>query len=73
VATPEFPVAWLWTDTLASLLVEHDGVAPEAVLRWMQHPVAYRLDEGIDPLTLARRVLLGGGDEERSGGTPLTP
>ena len=66
MAIPENPVAWLWTDTLASLLVEHDGIAPEIVDPWVRRPVAYRLDDGGDPIVLARWVLLGvgeGGDE----------
>ena len=56
-------MAWLWTDTLASLLVEHDGVAPESLAVWVLRPVAYRLDDEGDPLVLARRVLLGMGED----------
>jgi hypothetical protein len=52
-------MAWLWTDTLAALLVEHDGVAPEGLSEWVRRPVGYRVEEGVDPLVLARRVLLG--------------
>ena len=52
-------MAWLWTDTLAALLVEHDGVPAEQVARWVRRPVGYRIEEGQDPLTLARRTLLG--------------
>jgi hypothetical protein len=50
-------VAWLWTDTLANLLMEHDGVAPELVRAWIQRPVGHRLTKGSDPLALARRLL----------------
>jgi hypothetical protein len=55
-------VAWLWTDTLATLLAEHDGVALDPVAPWVRNPVAYRLEQGDDPLALARRVLPGGED-----------
>ena len=54
-------MTFLWTDTLAALLMEHDGIAPERVARWRDHPVAYRLGEGMDPLVLARG-LLGDGE-----------
>ena len=52
-------MTWLWTDTLAALLVEHDGVSPERLAAWAERPIGYRIDEGVDPLALARRVLLG--------------
>jgi hypothetical protein len=52
-------MAWLWTDTLAALLLEHDGVAPESVAEWVRRPSAYRLPEGSDPLSLARQLLEG--------------
>jgi hypothetical protein len=59
-------MAWLWTDTLAALLAEHDHVPVERLASWVERPIAYRLDDGQDPLTLARRVLLetNGGDGE---------
>ena len=47
----------MWTDTLAALLMEHDRVPPEQVAPWVQRPLAYRLDEGADPLEMARRLL----------------
>ena len=50
-------MAWLWTDTLAYLLIEHDAVAPELVRGWIRHPVGHRLAEGTDPLALARALL----------------
>lgn len=50
-------MAWLWTDTLACLLMEHDAVAPELVRGWIRHPVGYRLGEGVDPLAMARALL----------------
>lgn len=56
----------LWTDTLAALLVEHDRVAPEQVAAWVRRPSAYRLDDGGDPLELARG-LLGDGAGTASG------
>ena len=50
-------MAWLWTDTLAALLVEHDRVAPTRVADWVERPVASRLPEDGEPLALARRLL----------------
>lgn len=50
-------VRLLWTDTLAALLVEHDSVRPELVEAWVRRPCAYRLEDGADPLSLARRLL----------------
>ena len=50
-------VAWLWTDTLANLLMEHDAVAPDLLRGWIRDPVGYRLGEGVDPLALARALL----------------
>jgi hypothetical protein len=63
-------MAWLWTDTLAALLLEHDGVAPESVAAWVQRPSAYRLPDGCDPLSLARQLLARSDDltpDRRSG------
>lgn len=66
-------MAWLWTDTLAALLLEHDRVAPESVAAWVQRPSAYRLPDGCDPLSLARRLLAGSGEltPDRLCETPL--
>lgn len=50
-------MAWLWTDTLAALLVEHDGIAPESVADWVRCPTAERVPDGVDPLALARNLL----------------
>ncbi len=63
-------MAWLWTDTLAALLVEHDHVPQESVSAWVARPSAYRLPDGDDPLTLARRLLAG---EEGVNGTGEAP
>lgn len=52
-------MTWLWTDDLARLLVEHDGVSPERLVRWVMQPVALRAADG-EPLQQARRLL----DEE---------
>ena len=60
-------MAFLWTDTLAALLMEHDRVAPDRVEEWRARPTAYRLGDGMDPLTLARD-LLGSPD---AAGPPL--
>lgn len=51
-------MTWLWTDTLAALLVEHDRVAPERLSGWVNRPIGLRLPEGVRPLDLARAVLL---------------
>jgi len=50
-------MAWLWSDTLADLLETVDGVGPEALGRFRAYPVAYRLEEGGDPIALARAIL----------------
>jgi len=49
-------VAWLWTDTLADLLETIDRVEPEALRTWRVRPIAYRLGEDGDPISLARTV-----------------
>ena len=48
---------WLWTDDLAALVVEADGIDPGQVADWLAAPVAYRVDEADDPLTVARTLL----------------
>lgn len=50
-------MAWLWTDSLAALLVEHDRVAPTRVAGWVDRPVAYRAGDGEEALELARGLL----------------
>jgi hypothetical protein len=50
-------VTWLWSDTLAALLVDRDQVAAASLHSWVERPVAYRLAEGADPVELARRLL----------------
>ncbi|HSR14450.1 MAG TPA: hypothetical protein VLL51_01770 [Gemmatimonadales bacterium] len=50
-------MAWLWSDTLAALLMEHDLVCPDRVASMTAHLVAYRLAEGENPLDLARIVM----------------
>lgn len=50
-------MAWLWSDTLAALLVEHDRVRPERVVGMTERPIGYRLGADEDPLELARAVL----------------
>ena len=49
-------MAWLWTDTLADLLETIDRVEPEALRTWRVRPIAYRLGEDGDPISLARTV-----------------
>lgn len=53
---PECAMAWLWTDTLADLLETIDRVEPDALGPLRSRPVAYRLDDGVDPVALARAV-----------------
>ena len=48
-------MAWFWSDDLAKLLIERDGVAPEALASWRSGPTAYRSDLGA--LEFARRLL----------------
>jgi len=50
-------VAWLWTDALAALLVEHDRVEGACLASWVERPEAYRLPEGREPIDLARDLL----------------
>jgi hypothetical protein len=52
-------VAWLWTDALAALLVEHDRVEGARLAAWVERPEAYRLPEGREPIDLARDLLRG--------------
>jgi hypothetical protein len=47
-------VAWLWTDALAVLLVEHDRVERARVAAWVERPEAYLLPEGREPIDVAR-------------------
>lgn len=49
-------MTWLWTDTLAALLSEHDGVPPAALVDWVQRPVGVRIHPPDDILSLARRL-----------------
>jgi hypothetical protein len=71
-------MAWLWTDTLAALLMEHDGVAPDEVDHLVRAPVAHRAPDDGDLLSLARRLLsrgsglpVGDGVEGPGGVCPL--
>jgi hypothetical protein len=52
----EIAMTWLWTDSLATLLVEHDGVAPGDLLGWLSRPTAYRVSDEQDPLATARSI-----------------
>lgn len=62
-------MAWLWTDSLAALLVEHDRVAPARVAGWVERPVAYRTGEGEEALELARGLL--GREEPQAAAAPV--
>lgn len=60
-------MAWVWTDTLAELLMECDRVDPAVVERWKSRPHALRLEPADDPLALARRLFADqSGDSARS-------
>ena len=50
-------MAWLWTDALAALLVEHDRVEGARLAAWVERPEAYRLQDGQEPLEVARALL----------------
>ena len=49
-------MTWLWTDTLADLLETIDRVEPETLRTLRVQPVAYRLGDDGDPISLARTV-----------------
>lgn len=50
-------MAWLWSDDLARLLVEH-GVADEStVAEWITTPIAFRVDDEEEPRSAAHRLL----------------
>ena len=48
-------MAWFWSDDLARILIEHDGVAPQRVADWLSGPTAHRSDLGA--LEFARELL----------------
>lgn len=52
-------MAWVWTDTLADLLETVDRIEPESLRVLRAKPVAYRLEDGGDPMALARSLLAG--------------
>jgi hypothetical protein len=47
---------WFWTDDLADLLVEHDGLSPESVVEWTARPAALAGPDGVDALEFARNL-----------------
>lgn len=49
-------MAWLWTDDLAYLLIEHDGADPELFEGWTERPVGIRVEEPAAPIETARRL-----------------
>ena len=61
-------MAWLWTDALAALLVEHDRVEGARLAAWVERPEAYRLPDGREPLDLARDLLSGEADRPAGPG-----
>ena len=54
-------MAWFWSDDLARLLIERDGISPERVSDWLSGPMAHRSD--IEALEFARK-LLGASSED---------
>jgi hypothetical protein len=59
-------MAWFWSDDLARLLIERDGISPERVSAWLSGPVAHRSDG--EALELAR-TLLGAASEDHADAT----
>ncbi len=55
-------MAWFWSDDLARLLIERDGVSPDRVQHWISGPTAHRTEVGA--LELARQLL---GEEPVAG------
>jgi hypothetical protein len=47
-------MAWYWTDDLARLVIDHDGVPPERLATWLSVPSAYRSD--LEPIAFAREL-----------------
>ncbi len=45
---------WFWTDDLADLLEEHDGVDPGRLADLRRRPFAIAASDEVDPLHLAR-------------------
>ncbi|HSF86941.1 MAG TPA: hypothetical protein VLG28_14960 [Acidimicrobiia bacterium] len=48
-------MAWLWSDDLARLLIERDGIPPHRVADWLSGPTAHRTELGA--LEFARELL----------------
>ena len=48
---------WFWTDDLADLLIEHEGVRPESLTEWKLRPVAIAVADNTDPVDVARALL----------------
>ena len=59
-------MAWLWTDALAALLVEHDRVEGARLAAWVERPEAHLLPEGREPIEVARDLL----GRQLDGGAP---
>jgi hypothetical protein len=50
-------VPWFWTDDLADLLIEQDGVDPATVADWKVRPAGLSAPETVEPLEYARMML----------------
>ena len=50
-------MVFVWSDELALLLRDEGIASPRQLSRWITSPIAYRLADGEDPITLGRRLL----------------
>lgn len=48
---------FVWSDELAQLLTQEDGIDPDDLAHWVIAPVGYRLPEGAMVLDFARELL----------------
>ena len=58
-------MAWFWSDDLAKLLMERDGVSPDRLRDWLNGPTAHRSD--LDALEFARSLLGDPPPDEQEG------
>ena len=48
---------FVWSDDLARLLLNEEGVKVSQVRHWITTPIAYRLSDDLDPVSFARQLL----------------
>jgi hypothetical protein len=58
-------MAWVWSDELAAVLIEHDGVASGMLADWIHRPRGHALPAGVAPLEFARLLLASEREELR--------